>query len=343
MGNEMNFKEYVEGYRKDIYSKIMEYLPLKDPIDHYKIVREYSERQGSYRRPGLIILGGEMFGISKDRLILPAAAMQLSEDWILIHDDIEDNSDLRRGKPALHKIYGNEIAINAGDAAHIAMWKMLKDYLVQEKSIGGPVFDKFYDMLERTVEGQYMETNFICNVRDLGKATEELYYRIVASKTCYYSIYGPLQIGAMVGMQGEAVMNILKDIGEPAGIAFQVTDDVLDMTADEKTFGKKKYGDLYEGKLTLIILHTYNNATPEEKARINAIYHKTREQKTDEEIKFLVDMVNKYGGIDYARSVAQNYSTKAKDAVSKYLGLIPENQYTQIMLSAIEEFHSRNK
>src|SRR5579864_3261864 len=114
----MDFKEYVSKHKSKIHSKIMDYLPLKEPLGHYKIAREYSDRQGSYRRPGLLMLTGQLFGAKMEDLILPAAAMQTSEDWILIHDDIEDNSELRRGMPALHRIYGTELAINAGDAVH---------------------------------------------------------------------------------------------------------------------------------------------------------------------------------------------------------------------------------
>ena len=340
----MDFKEYVDRYRDSIFNKIMEYLPLKDPMDHYKIVREYSERKGNYRRPGLLMLGGEMFGAKLDKLLLPAAAMQLSEDWILIHDDVEDNSELRRGKPALHKIYGNEIAINAGDAAHIVMWKMLKDYMLEAgQTTGNRVFDKFYNMLEYTVEGQYIETNFMSNIKDLSKVSEDLYFRIVHSKTCYYSVYGPMQIGAMAAGKDEGTINIMKTIGEPAGIAFQIVDDVLDMNADESSFGKKRYGDLYEGKLTLIIHHSYNQATKDEKEKIAAIYKKNRDQKSEDDINFLIEAINKYGGVDYAQSVAESYCKKAKEAVDSSRGLIPDNEYTQTLLSAIEELYSRKK
>ncbi|MDE1768879.1 MAG: polyprenyl synthetase family protein, partial [Candidatus Micrarchaeota archaeon] len=231
----MDFRQYVASHSEEIYSKIMGYLPMREPTEHYKIVREYSERRGSYRRPGLLMLTGQMFGAKIENLILPAAAMQLSEDWILMHDDIEDDSELRRGKPALHKIYGTPLAINAGDAAHIAMWKMLKDNTdAVGIEIGDKLFEKFYDMLLYTVEGQYIETNFIYNTRSLADANENLYLRIVASKTCYYTLYGPMQLGSIVAGQRDEVQSILKEIGSPSGVAFQIMDDVLDMTADEK-------------------------------------------------------------------------------------------------------------
>jgi geranylgeranyl diphosphate synthase type II len=340
----MNFKEYVNGYKEDIYSKIMEYLPMKEPAEHYKIVREYSERRGNYRRPGLLLLAGEMFGAAKSMLILPAAAMQLSEDWILMHDDVEDDSELRRGKPALQKIYGNEIAINAGDAAHIAMWRMLKDNMINVGvEQGNRIYEKFYNMLEYTVEGQYLETNFMYNIRNLSKADEEFYFRIVHGKTCYYSVYGPMQIGAMIAGKDDGTVSMMRTIGEPVGMTFQIVDDILDMTADEKEFGKKRYGDLYEGKLTLIILHAYSGASAGEKAKVDAIYGKRREKKTEDEINFLVDLVNKYDGIDYAKSVADGYSKKAREALEIYCGVIPENEYTEIMISAMDELCNRKK
>jgi geranylgeranyl diphosphate synthase type II len=340
----MEFSEYINQYKDAIYSKIMEYLPVKDPEEHYRIVREYSERRGKYVRPGLLMLTGEMFGATMDKLALPAAAMQLSEDWILVHDDIEDNSELRRGKPALHRIYGTEIAINAGDAMHIAMWRMLKDYMLKMgNDLGNAVYEKFYDMLEYTVEGQYMETNFIYNIKNLSKVPEDFYFRIVNGKTCYYSVYGPMQIGAIIGGKDPGTVNIMKSIGEPAGMAFQITDDILDMTGDEKDFGKKRYGDLYEGKLTLIMAHSYSSATSEEKAKIDAVYAKKREQKTQEDIGFLVKIVEKYKGIEYARSVAEDYAKKARETVETYRGVIPDNEYSKTMLSAVEALYNRKK
>lgn len=338
----MDFKEYVETYKDSVYSIISSYLKIKDPAPHYQIVRDYSDRKGGYRRPGMLLLTGQMFGAKIEDLLLPAAAMQVSEDWILIHDDIEDNSELRRGKPALHKLYGNEIAINAGDALHLVMWGIIKDYMVKVGlKKGGAIFDKFYNLLEYTVEGQYVETDFIYNVHDLSKISEQLYYRIVNSKTCYYTLYGPMQLGAMIAGKKGKTLDMLKEIGEPAGIAFQITDDILDMTADEATFGKKRYGDLYEGKATLIIFHAYKNATDNEKIEINRIYAKRRENKNPEEIKFLIDIIEKYKSIDYAKGLAEEYGMKATKTIEKYKKKLPDNEYRSIMLSAIEEMYRR--
>ncbi|MDE1761627.1 MAG: polyprenyl synthetase family protein [Candidatus Micrarchaeota archaeon] len=340
----MNFKEYIELHRAEVYSKICEYVKVKEPTGHYGIMRDYIDRQGSYRRPGLVMLTGQMFGAKLSDLVLPAAAEQLSEDWILMQDDVEDDSELRRGKPAAQRLHGWVHAMNATNSGQMSMWKMLKDYLLQvgEKK-GNRLYEKFYEMIAYTVEGQYVENMFIHNTKDLRKASENLYYRILDSKTCFYTVYGPMQLGAIAADQPDNVLEMLREIGTNAGIAFQIVDDILDMTADEKVFGKRNFGDLYEGKLTLMILHTYEKATPEERDRIDAIYRKARESKTREEIDFLRSMIAKYGGLEYAEEKAKHYGRKATETIEHYRGMLPDNEYTKIMLSAIEELYVRKK
>ncbi len=337
----MDFSQYVELHRARIYSKICYYIPIREPEEHYLIVRDYSDRQGKYRRPGLLMLAGELFGASPEKLILPAAAMQLSEDWILMHDDFEDDSSTRRGLPALHKIYGYAQAINGGDAAHIIMWKMLGDYSKEYLSVGFGLYDKFYEMLTKTVEGQYHDIKFIHTTKRLRGATEELYFKIASLKTSYYSLYGPMQLGATAAGAPEEAQNLLQKIGEPAGLAFQIIDDVLDMTSDEKTFGKQRYGDLYEGKLTLIVLHAYENASASEKERMDLIFAKERLAKTDDDISFLVSTIEKYDGIGYAKNAAEEYGGNAEEALAGAAGILPENEYSSILHSAITEMFRR--
>ncbi|MGC8628833.1 MAG: polyprenyl synthetase family protein [Candidatus Micrarchaeia archaeon] len=340
----MDFKQYIELHRKEVYDTICKYVPIKEPVENHKIMRDYIDRQGSYRRPGLVLLSAQLFGSSIEKALLPAAAQQLSEDWILMQDDVEDDSEMRRGKPAAQKLYGAIHAFNASNLGHMAMWRMLKDYLLQVgPAIGNKIYEKFYDMLEYTVDGQYIENNFIHYIKDLDKADESLYYRIADSKTSYYTVYGPLQIGAITANASDEMLGILKQIGQPVGVAFQITDDILDMTADEKVFGKKNFGDLYEGKVTLIILHAYSHATQEEKQKINAIYKKERKDKTQDEIEFLRSVIEKYNSINYAQEVAKKYGELAKSKIEQYKDKLPQNEYTQILISAMEELYVRKK
>src|SRR3989337_1348263 len=118
--------------------------------------------------------------------------MQTSEDWILIHDDIMDKSEESRGRPALHKIYGLNIAINAGDTLHIIMWKMLRDnFDILDEQTAKRVYDKMYEFLVRTAEGQYYEESWIkYNKIDM---TAEDYFRLVDTKAGWYTIVWPMQ------------------------------------------------------------------------------------------------------------------------------------------------------
>jgi len=340
----MNFKEYIEVYRNKVYSTICNYIPFREPKDFYSIARDYIDRQGSYRRPGLVLLTGQLFGASIDELILPASAEQLSEDWILMQDDAEDDSDLRRGKPAIQKLHGWVHAVNASNLGHMAMWKMLNDYTIKYGAEKGKrLYDKFYDMLEYTVAGQHIENEFIHNTKALSKASESLYFRIADSKTCYYTVYGPMQIGAILAGKPDSMLEKLKEIGENAGVAFQIADDILDMTCDEKKFGKKNFGDLYEGKLTLIILHAYENANQQEKEKIDSIYKKDRSQKTASDIDFLKEMIDKYDGLGYAKGIAEKYGKNAESQVKALWNELPSNEYKNILLSAMEELYVREK
>ncbi len=340
----MNFKEYVELHRREVYSKICEYVPMREPAEHYGIMRDYIDRQGSYRRPGLVMLAGQLFGAKVGDLLIPAAAEQLSEDWILMQDDAEDDSELRRGKPAAQRLQGWVHVINATNIGQMAMWRMLKDYIIEKgPATGNRMYEKFQDMLGYTIDGQYIENKFIHDTKDLKLASEDLYFRILDSKTCYYTVYGPMQLGAIAAGQDDKTLGMLKEIGKDAGVAFQIVDDILDMTADEKAFGKKNFGDLYEGKLTLMILHAYKSATAQEKSRIDGIYRKKRQDKTAEDIGFLREAIARYDGLGYARETAERYGARAKAVIERYRDRLPQNEYTPIILSAVEELYVRSK
>ena len=340
----MTFKEFIEVHRKNIHSTIHKYVALKEPLAHYKIMCDYIDRQGKYARPGLLMLTGLLYGAKPEELYLPAAAQQLSEDWILMQDDIMDDSELRRGLPAAQKLYGAVHALNASDTGHIAMWKILKDYAIANGEKGSQLYDKFYEMMEYTVEGQYIDNHFIHDTKDLKQASEEQYYRIVDSKTCFYTIFGPMQLGAIAAGHGDAkTLQMLKEIGTQAGIAFQIVDDILDMTADEKHFGKKRLGDLFEGKLTLPVLHAYKSASQKEKDRLDAIYRKKRQEKSEEEILFIESMVLKYKGLEHAKLLVEQRGQRADALIEKYWSDLPNNEYRDLFVDAVHALYKRDK
>ena len=162
----------LEVHKKLVWEEIKKYLTSPEfPIAfkvpsrykflekfHWEIAMDYPERRGKYLRPTLLMLTAKAMGGKKKDILKTAAAMQISEDWILVHDDIEDDSLMRRGKPTLHKIYGIEQGINAGDSLHAIMWKILFDNLKllgSEKTAA--IFNEFYSIMMRTTLGQTVD------------------------------------------------------------------------------------------------------------------------------------------------------------------------------------------
>ena len=173
----VDFKKVLEQKKKLVWLEVKKYLDSLSSFPkfcqpaakyrplvsfHQKITSDYSQRKGKYLRPTLVLLTAEAMGFPTKKAIRTAAAMQVSEDWMLIHDDVEDDSLQRRGQPALHRIYGSQLAFNAGDALHALMWRILTG----NQKVIGPVksraiIEEFHRILARTTLGQMVELKWI--------------------------------------------------------------------------------------------------------------------------------------------------------------------------------------
>jgi geranylgeranyl pyrophosphate synthase len=272
----------IEKYLKDPVYPTQFTVPAKYQKEadlYWKINREYPERKSKYLRPTLVLLIAEALGAEANQAVKTAAAMQLSQEWMLIHDDIEDKSDERRGKPTLHKIYGNELAINAGDALHMIMWKIVSD---QDSKA---VTEEFFKILSRTALGQGVEQ--IWTNGGGKKIEDDKYFFVADGKSGYYSIAGPMRLGAIVaGASGEDIEKIT-EFGLYLGRCFQLVDDILDRQQDKK-----------EGKVTLAntkgILYTKKLAT-EAKTKAREIFDKElgflKNEPARSELKELIDFI----------------------------------------------------
>lgn len=217
----------IEKYLKDPTYPQQFLIPNKFETEantFWGINKEYPERKGKYLRPTLVILIAEALGLDKNKAIKVAAAMQMSEEWILISDDIEDNSEERRGKPTLHKIHGIELAINASDSLQNIMWKMVID--CENKDIS----DEFYKLMLRTTLGQAVEQIWI-NTKT--KIDDEKYFFMADSKSAYYSIAGPMRLGAILAKATSGEIDKITEFGLHLGRCFQLVDDILDLEQDK--------------------------------------------------------------------------------------------------------------
>jgi len=269
----------------------------------YAMMRDYPSRQAKGMRPFLCVTACKAAGGKEDDALLTAACIELFQNWILIHDDIEDGSELRRGEPALHVKYGPGLALNAGDALHARMWEALlgnKARLGLAKTFA--VMGEFSRMVNETTEGQHMELGWVVGKRwDL---EEKDYYEMCKRKTSWYTVASPCRLGAIVAGAGSQVLDVLKEFGVGLGIAFQIQDDALNLVGDQKKYGKAKSDDILEGKRTLILLHLLAAASKVERDRVILIMNKSRESKSQEEVAYVLSLVDKYDAVGFARKRA---------------------------------------
>jgi len=346
----IDFKKVLEEKKKIVWREIEKYLedlvkfpsycqipPKYQSLVHFhqKITSEYPERKGKYLRPTLVLLTAAAMGFPEEKAIRTAAAMQISEDWILNHDDIEDDSLERRGKPALHRLYGKELAINAGDALHILMWKILWDnrqVVGEEKA--GEIAEEFFRMLNRTTLGQTIEIYW--TKKNKVNLTDEDILFILESKTAYYTIAGPMRLGAILaGASGEQ-LEAIYEFGKPLGYCFQIRDDILDLTSDFAGLKKQTGNDIYEGKRTVMLSCLFRTARGEDKKRLLKIMTKKREEKTAQEINWVIGLMKKYGSLDYAQKLAEKFAKQALKIFEKKLGFLKHQPARDQLKAGIE-------
>lgn len=334
------FTSQLEQIKPQVWQKIQEYLPDKDPHKHYQIVREYPARQGKYFRPGLVLLACEMYGGKTEKALLTASAMQTSEDWLLIHDDIMDQSLERRSthtehRPSLHQIYGPEMALNAGDVLHVLMWKMLGDNItLLGQQTGLKIFHKMAEILQTTLEGQFLEQEWTnSNQIDI---PEEAYMQMIQRKTCCYTTVGPIQLGALcAGMDADEIHARIEEWAIPFGKAFQIWDDVMNLKQSGMEQGKEQAGDILEGKRTLILSHVLEKCSPMEKDYITSIYSKNRKEKTPIEKNYILQLMQKYKSIEHAEGIAKDYYRQALELFDQHASALPYTQAQKIIRQAI--------
>lgn len=340
----MRFEDYIAMHKDAVYDTLCGYLPGKAPEEHYKMVREYVERKGKYARPSLLLLWTELHGGSLDDAILPAAAQQVSEDWLLIHDDIEDGNELRRGKPAAHVMYGERFAINAGDALHMIMWDMVRG---ASRTLGGirgeRFYEKFYDMLTVTAEGQYKDMHLTHDVKDITSFKLEDYFDSIKAKSAYYSVYGPMQLGSIITGMDDIYLQEVESYGVPVGNAFQIKDDILDCTSTANILGKTVGNDVLDGVKTGILWHFVQDADVHELEKVRKIYMKERGEKTADEVGEVLELFKKYGSITAADRDADALASEALSRFEQVERGVPESDIKETARNAIKALVARKK
>ncbi len=302
----------------------------------YSQLSDYPFRDGKGLRPGIIYSACRAMGGTDAQAENTAAAIELFHNAALIHDDIADESDLRRGDATLFRQYGAPIAINAGDATYVFCLSLLLrnvETLGVRKALR--ILLEFERLSRESVEGQAMELEWIRSATyDL---SDDDYVKMVYKKTCWYTIIAPLRLGVICGsgpataVELEQKMLGLLELGFLAGIGFQIHDDLLNLTADEVLYGKEICGDLFEAKRTPMLLHFLRTTTSKTRARAENLLKKPRAEKTVEGICWLHEAMQKNGSFDYGRRLAQCYIERALAFEPEGLDFMPENQHRRFL------------
>jgi len=294
----MGFAEEFSKEVEDIENEMRKIIPRKPP-EVYGILEEFIARGGKRVRPVLTLVFTKAYGGSYREALRPAALIETFHNFTLIHDDIEDNSSLRRGKPTLHRMHGVAIALNSGDALYTAVWnEILKLKNEEVKRVLGEAFRK-------VVEGQGKELYWERHkIFDVG---EKEYIRMAGGKTGAL-IGAACEIGAIIAKKGKREREAARFFGESVGLAFQIQDDILNLTGKMEEYKKKIGDDITEGKRTLMVIKALEKAEPKDKRRLVEILSSHTEDEM--EINEAIGIIKKYGGIEYARKKAEELVNK---------------------------------
>lgn len=293
-------------------------------------VRDYPERGGRNLRSSLCIAVARAFGARIDDAINSAVALELLHNAFLVHDDVEDDSEQRRGRPALHVLHGAPIAINVGDALTVLSLQPLLD---NRKTLGLRVslriLEEAEQMARETVEGQAIELGWRqMNTIDLG---EEDYLRMVLKKTCWYTTVFPIRIGALIGTRDGIDLQQFLRFGFFVGAAFQIQDDMLNLVGNRRLYGKELEGDLWEGKRTLMIVHLLNQTEPDDRVRLGAFLGQSRKQKCVEDVKWIRNLMDRYGSLAYSSQLAHALAGAANSEFERIFAGMPETRDLQFI------------
>jgi len=290
-------------------------------------VGEYVLASGGKRvRPMLVLLAARMTGYQGNQQIGVASVVEFIHTATLLHDDVVDSADLRRGEASANSVWGNEASVLVGD------FLFSKSFSLMVRTGSLAILQALSDATTMMAEGEVLQLISTCEL-DL---SEERYMQVVRDKTAVL-IAAACKCGGVLSGVDAVQEQALNDFGMHLGIAFQFMDDALDYVADQAEFGKVCGHDLEEGKMTLPLIEALRHCTEEERDHVAAVVEK--EQLSDEDLASVTALIHRYNGIDYTRTRAKELVARAKE----YLEIFPDNEARRAMHVLADYVVSRSK
>ncbi len=333
-----DFQEYLDQYAGVIGDLVNRYIPHGDHPDMdrylYGPLMKYSKNGGKRHRPLIALAGCLVVGGDMNKAISSAAAIEHFHTAALIHDDIADEAELRRGEPCLHLSEGLGLALNMGDLGlSLVNGTVINDPALDD-AVKVRVVTELIEMTRRTIEGQAMDIGWARDARyDI---TPEDYLIMATHKTAHYSGAVPLAVGAIVGGGTEAQIEGLRNFGLDTGLAFQIQDDLLNLIGEEESTKKDFRSDITEGKRTLVVVHALHHGTEQQRARLVEIL--SNKEKDSDVLAEAVGIMQEAGSIEYARNYAQNLTSISKN---RLLGVVDPSPARDLLVSMADWFVNR--
>ena len=331
MNNIEDYKKTLDELKDKINMQLESYFNFKlKECDDMRIkdtitrLRDFTMNGGKRLRPILMIMGYSMFAEPDERIIKASISIEMAQSFLLIHDDIMDQSDIRRGKPSFHRgiekvLDGNDakriaenLAISAGDLIDTFSHEALLRSGFGLENLLDADFE-FSRIIEDTGKGQILD--IYSSIENL--YSEERLTKLHFLKTARYTIQGPLLMGAYLSGNKKYIQEI-KDFGKYAGISFQLYDDFLGIFGEEEKTGKSIKGDVNEGKKTLLIIKAYENSGKEDRDFIEKCLKNGN--IGDSDFNKLRELIKSTGSYEYTQQRISEYNEKARYALSKIGG-----------------------
>ena len=335
-----DFEEYLDRYAMRVGDLVNEYIPKGTHPDMdkylYAPLLEFSRNGGKRHRPLICFVACLAVGGNAVKAVSAAAAIEHFHTAALIHDDIADEAELRRGEPCLYLKEGMGLAINMGDLG----LQLVNGTVVKDPGLDDAtkvrVLTELIDMTRRTIEGQALDIGWARDGRyDI---TPEDYLIMATCKTAHYSGAVPLAIGAIIGGGTETQIEGLRNYGLDTGLAFQIQDDLLNLIGKTESTKKGFRDDITEGKRTLVVVHALQNLSGANRERLVEVL--SSHAKDPAVLDEAVALMNEAGSIDYARNYAENLTSIAKN---RLVDMIDPSPARDLLISMADWFVSRLK
>ena len=280
---------------------------------------------GKRLRPAFVLMTTMFFDNHEDYVIPLAASMEMIHMASLIHDDIVDASDVRRGQATLNVLSGQRFALHTGDYLLTKALELINT---------APHRERVMEILAKlSIEMCHGEIQQLLSVFDPYQTVEDYNYRIDRKTALLIAVC--CQIGAVISSADEQMIQRFYDFGYNLGMAFQIKDDILDMEKDQEKLGKPAGSDLAHGILTLPTILVLKKDFPEKQRLIELI--ETRFPEGQQDVRYAIDVIKKHRGLEEAMAVSEEYVAKAKDIIK----ILPGHRMKKVLLAGADYINGR--